>query len=135
MESRGAAKAEPEGPVAVPVRRTARRAAINSRTNLMLIVAVSLAAAMELAGLPFLLRLWGALALWLIVPVVVLTPTHWGLIHEAIHGQLFANRRLNENVGALKNLEFSKEELAEIDRHATEGGVNLWEKPSTDQPV
>jgi fatty acid desaturase len=101
MESRGAAKAQPEGPVAVPVRRTARRAAINSRTNLMLIVTVSLAAAMELAGLPFLLRLWGALALWLIVPVVVLTPTHWGLIHEAIHGQLFANRRLNENVARM----------------------------------
>jgi L-glyceraldehyde 3-phosphate reductase len=43
--------------------------------------------------------------------------------------------QLVENVGALKNLEFSKEELAEIDRFATEGGVNLWEKPSTDQAV
>jgi L-glyceraldehyde 3-phosphate reductase len=43
--------------------------------------------------------------------------------------------QLLENVGALKNLEFSKEELAEIDRFATEGGVNLWEKPSTDQAV
>jgi L-glyceraldehyde 3-phosphate reductase len=29
-------------------------------------------------------------------------------------------------VGALKNLGFSKEELAEIDRYAVEGGVNLW---------
>ncbi|KAB0505350.1 L-glyceraldehyde 3-phosphate reductase [Pseudomonas lini] len=36
-----------------------------------------------------------------------------------------------ENVGALKNLSFSVEELAEIDRFAQEGGVNLWEKPST----
>jgi L-glyceraldehyde 3-phosphate reductase len=43
--------------------------------------------------------------------------------------------QLRENVGALANLSFTKEELTEIDRHATEGGVNLWEKPSTDQRV
>ncbi len=43
--------------------------------------------------------------------------------------------QVTENVGALKNLEFTKEELAEIDQHATEGGINLWEKPSTDQRV
>ena len=30
---------------------------------------------------------------------------------------------------------FSADELAEIDRHAVEGGVNLWEKPSTDQRI
>ena len=36
-----------------------------------------------------------------------------------------------ENVGALANLTFSDEELAEIDRFALEGGINLWEKPST----
>ena len=41
--------------------------------------------------------------------------------------------QVRENVGALANLEFSAEELAEIDRYAVEGGVNLWEKPSTDQ--
>lgn len=38
-------------------------------------------------------------------------------------------------VGALKNLDFTTEELAEIDQHAQEGGVNLWEKPSTDQRI
>jgi L-glyceraldehyde 3-phosphate reductase len=37
-----------------------------------------------------------------------------------------------ENVGALNKLTFSTEELAEIDRFAVEGGINLWEKPSTD---
>lgn len=36
-----------------------------------------------------------------------------------------------ENVGALQNLSFTAEELAEIDRFALEGGINLWEKPST----
>ena len=35
--------------------------------------------------------------------------------------------------GAMKNLAFSPAELAEIDRHAVDGGVNLWLKPSTDQ--
>ncbi len=38
-----------------------------------------------------------------------------------------------ENVAGLANLEFSSDELAEIDRYAVESGVNLWEKPSTDQ--
>jgi L-glyceraldehyde 3-phosphate reductase len=41
--------------------------------------------------------------------------------------------QIRENVGALANLDFSADELAEIDRFAVEGGVNLWEKPSTDQ--
>ncbi|KVU88495.1 L-glyceraldehyde 3-phosphate reductase [Burkholderia ubonensis] len=43
--------------------------------------------------------------------------------------------QVRENVGALKNLAFSADELAEIDRYATEGGINLWEKPSTDQAI
>ncbi|MDE1181443.1 L-glyceraldehyde 3-phosphate reductase [Paraburkholderia sp.] len=43
--------------------------------------------------------------------------------------------QVRENVGALKNLAFSANELAEIDRYATEGGINLWEKPSTDQSI
>jgi len=38
-----------------------------------------------------------------------------------------------ENVGALKNLSFTQDELKEIDSFAVEGGINLWEKPSTDQ--
>ncbi|AOW15040.1 L-glyceraldehyde 3-phosphate reductase [Hydrogenophaga crassostreae] len=40
-----------------------------------------------------------------------------------------------ELVGALKNLAFSADELAAIDRHAVDGGINLWQKPSTDQRV
>ena len=38
-----------------------------------------------------------------------------------------------ELVGALKNASFSAEELAAIDRHAVDGGINLWQRPSTDQ--
>ncbi len=43
--------------------------------------------------------------------------------------------QVHENVAALANLAFSPDELAEIDRYAVEGGVNLWEKPSTEQRV
>jgi len=43
--------------------------------------------------------------------------------------------QVRENVAALANLAFSPEELAEIDQHAVESGVNLWEKPSSDQRV
>jgi L-glyceraldehyde 3-phosphate reductase len=36
-------------------------------------------------------------------------------------------------VGAMQNLQFSQEELQAIDQHAVEGGINLWQRPSTDQ--
>jgi L-glyceraldehyde 3-phosphate reductase len=41
--------------------------------------------------------------------------------------------QIRENVAALTGPPFTDEELRAIDRHAVEGGVNLWEKPSTDQ--
>ncbi|XMA39818.1 L-glyceraldehyde 3-phosphate reductase [Streptomyces albogriseolus] len=34
--------------------------------------------------------------------------------------------QLEQNVAALENLDFTAEELAEIDTYATEGGVDLW---------
>ncbi|KVE02838.1 L-glyceraldehyde 3-phosphate reductase [Burkholderia anthina] len=57
-----------------------------------------------------------------------------GRVTSALIGASRAEQ-VRENVGALKNLAFSAEELAEIDRYATEGGINLWEKPSTDQAI
>ena len=41
--------------------------------------------------------------------------------------------QVRENVAVAARLDFTPDELAEIDRYAVEGGVNLWEKPSTDQ--
>ena len=35
--------------------------------------------------------------------------------------------------GAMKNLAFTDSELAAIDQHAVDGGINLWQRPSTDQ--
>jgi L-glyceraldehyde 3-phosphate reductase len=34
--------------------------------------------------------------------------------------------QLEENLGALRGLSFDDDELAEIDRHAVEAGINLW---------
>lgn len=59
----------------------------------------------------------------------------WTLRDARVTSALIGASRLEqivENVAALDNLAFSAEELAEIDRHAVEGGINLWEKPSTD---
>jgi L-glyceraldehyde 3-phosphate reductase len=39
--------------------------------------------------------------------------------------------QLEENVAALGNRAFSTEELARIDEHAVEGGINIWREPST----
>jgi L-glyceraldehyde 3-phosphate reductase len=38
--------------------------------------------------------------------------------------------QLDQNVAALQNLDFSAEELAEVDRYATESGINLWARSS-----
>ena len=35
-------------------------------------------------------------------------------------------RQLEQNIAALDNLDFSADELAEIDNHAVEGGIDLW---------
>jgi L-glyceraldehyde 3-phosphate reductase len=40
-------------------------------------------------------------------------------------------RQLEQNVAALAHLEFSRDELDEIDRHAVEGGVDLWRAVAT----
>jgi L-glyceraldehyde 3-phosphate reductase len=40
--------------------------------------------------------------------------------------------QLEQNVAALENLEFSPEELAEVDRHATDEDINIWARSSKD---
>jgi L-glyceraldehyde 3-phosphate reductase len=39
--------------------------------------------------------------------------------------------QLEQNVAALGNLDFSAEELSEIERHAVDSGINLWAPSST----
>jgi L-glyceraldehyde 3-phosphate reductase len=39
--------------------------------------------------------------------------------------------QLESNVAALRNLSFAEDELAEIDLHAAEGGINIWARSSS----
>jgi L-glyceraldehyde 3-phosphate reductase len=40
-------------------------------------------------------------------------------------------RQLEQNVAALDTLDFDSDELAEIDRYAVDGGINIWEASSS----
>ncbi len=40
--------------------------------------------------------------------------------------------QLEDSIGALDNLDFSADELAAIDKHAVEGGINLWQRSSAE---
>jgi L-glyceraldehyde 3-phosphate reductase len=40
--------------------------------------------------------------------------------------------QLENNVAALDKLEFTDDELAEIDRHANDGGINIWAASSAE---
>ena len=64
--------------------------------NTMLICVVIGGTLFQLFGLPFVLRAWGMYAACLLLPIALLQPLHWGLIHEAIHSHLLPNRRTEE---------------------------------------
>ena len=56
----------------------------------------------------------------------------WGLRDERVTSVLVGAssvRQLDDNLDALDNAEFSAEELAAIDEHAVNAGINLWEPP------
>jgi L-glyceraldehyde 3-phosphate reductase len=40
--------------------------------------------------------------------------------------------QLDENLDALNNLEFTPEELTQIDEFAVESGIDLWRRPATE---
>jgi L-glyceraldehyde 3-phosphate reductase len=42
--------------------------------------------------------------------------------------------QLEDSLSALNNLHFSEEELAAIDAHAEEGGVDIWKGSSSVKP-
>ena len=55
----------------------------------------------------------------------------WVLRDERVTSALIGASRpeqVDECVGALDKLAFTPDELAEIDRYATEGNLNLWTK-------
>jgi len=57
----------------------------------------------------------------------------WTLRHPGVTSTLIGAssvRQLEENVAALDRLDFSDDELAEIDKYAGEVGINLWARSS-----
>ena len=62
--------------------------------------------------------------------------TAWVLRDGRVTSALIGASRpeqITELAGAVKGLAFSAEELVKIDQFAVESGINLWEKPSTEQ--
>ncbi len=58
----------------------------------------------------------------------------WALRDPRVSSVLIGSssvRQLEENVAALGNLTFTSDELEEIDRHAVDGGIDLWRGPAT----
>jgi L-glyceraldehyde 3-phosphate reductase len=40
--------------------------------------------------------------------------------------------QLEDSLGALGKADFSEDELVEIDRYATDSGINLWQQSSSE---
>jgi L-glyceraldehyde 3-phosphate reductase len=58
----------------------------------------------------------------------------WGLRDQRVTSVLIGASsvaQLEENVAALDHLDFTPEELAQIDEHAVEGGIDLWRGSAT----
>ncbi len=58
----------------------------------------------------------------------------WALREQRVTSALLGAssvRQLEQNVAALAQTDFSADELAEIDRYAQEGGINLWAESSS----
>jgi L-glyceraldehyde 3-phosphate reductase len=57
----------------------------------------------------------------------------WVLKDRRITSALIGARtveQLDDSLGSLARLDFSTEELAAIDQHAIESGINLWQRSS-----
>ena len=62
--------------------------------------------------------------------------TAWVLRDTRVTSALIGASRpaqITELVAAMQRLDFSTDELAAIDQYAVDGGINLWQRPSTDQ--
>lgn len=58
----------------------------------------------------------------------------WALRDRRVSSPVIGASRteqFEQNVAALENLDVSDEELAEIDKYATDGGVDLWQEART----
>lgn len=78
------------------IRMMIGRRAVAMRLNLFLIFIALGGTLFQLFGLPYALSAYGLRAAWFLLPIMLLQPIHWGLIHEAIHSHLLPNRRADE---------------------------------------
>lgn len=69
---------------------------VSVRLNILLIYIALGGMVFQLFGMPFVLRALGVRAVWLLLPMMLLQPLHWGLLHEGIHARLLPDRRANE---------------------------------------
>lgn len=72
------------------------RLPIFTSLNVTLIGIVLSGTLFQLFGMPVVFVDSGVRSVWLLLPIAMLQPLHWGLIHEAIHGNLLPNRGKNE---------------------------------------
>jgi len=77
-------------------RRGSGRHSINTGVNAVLIGVVLVGTLFQLFAMPLLLRAFGMHAAWFLVPIALVQPLHWGLIHEAIHSHLLPRRGAEE---------------------------------------
>src|SRR5438477_62772 len=77
-------------------RRGSGRHSVATGLNAVLIGIVLGGTLFQLFALPALLRAFGMRAAWFLVPIMLLQPLHWGLIHEAIHSHLLPRRNAEE---------------------------------------
>jgi fatty acid desaturase len=84
------------GNAASRVRRVNDQQSVVTHLNVVLICVVLGGTLFQLFGMPFVLREFGIQAAWFLLPIMLLQPLHWGLLHEGIHARLIPDRRANE---------------------------------------
>lgn len=78
-----------------------RRDIEHTGLNMTIVTAVTSWNALLFFGLPLLLLPLSAHYGWLILPLTLLSITHWAIIHEAVHGSLHPDRTVNDRLGRL----------------------------------
>jgi fatty acid desaturase len=95
MQQRVRFRRSVSGPSAGSHRGSGRRS-VETGPNALLIGVVLGGTLFQLFAMPALLRVFGMRAAWLLLPIMLLQPLHWGLIHEAIHSHLLRQRNPEE---------------------------------------
>lgn len=87
---------EPSCLATKPAYRPTRLPTVHSAFNAIVICVVLGGTLFQLFVMPSLLRAFGINVALLFLPITLLQPLHWGLIHEAIHSRLLKGRRVDD---------------------------------------